>query len=77
MHIGSATAVAVLSLLSLFRSAIFGCLCVRLSAAESSGVSGRQVAGRYWGFCDELLVLEGNTIFLLVWIRISESIQTT
>jgi len=29
---------------------LFVCLIVRLSAAKSSGVSGRQMAERYWKF---------------------------
>jgi len=29
---------------------------VRLSAAESSGVSGRELAESYWTFCGELFV---------------------
>ena len=48
--------VAVLCLLILLRSVIFGCLCVRLSAAESTGVSGRQMAELYWKLCGEMFV---------------------
>jgi len=35
---------------------LFVCVCVRLNAAQSSGVSGRRMAESYFKFCGELFV---------------------
>jgi len=53
VNIGTATAVAVLCLLSLGQS-YFDCVCVRLSAVETGRLSGRQMAEIYWKLFDEL-----------------------